>query len=78
LQRKRARKEGRKEGKKGGKKEGKKKEREGGRKEGEKSEAQILSILRAERDKYVMVMKNGVFWDVKPCGYCKNRIFGGT
>jgi hypothetical protein len=23
-------------------------------------------------------MKNGVFWDVMPCGSCKNRCFGGT
>jgi hypothetical protein len=23
-------------------------------------------------------MKNGVFWDVTPCGSCKNRCFGGT
>jgi hypothetical protein len=23
-------------------------------------------------------MKNGVFWDVMPCGSCKNRQFGGT
>jgi hypothetical protein len=22
--------------------------------------------------------KNGVFWDVTPCGPCKNRRFGGT
>jgi hypothetical protein len=22
--------------------------------------------------------KNGVFWDVTPCGSCKNRRFGGT
>jgi hypothetical protein len=22
--------------------------------------------------------KNGVFWEVKPCGSCKNRRFGGT
>jgi 7-cyano-7-deazaguanine synthase in queuosine biosynthesis len=22
--------------------------------------------------------KNGVFWDVKPCGSCENRRFGGT
>jgi hypothetical protein len=22
--------------------------------------------------------KNGVFWDVTPCGSCKNRCFGGT
>jgi hypothetical protein len=23
-------------------------------------------------------MKNGVFWDVTPCGPCKDRRFGGT
>jgi hypothetical protein len=23
-------------------------------------------------------MKHAVFWDVTPCGYCKNRRFGGT
>jgi hypothetical protein len=23
-------------------------------------------------------MKNGVFWDVTPCGSCKNRRFGGA
>jgi hypothetical protein len=23
-------------------------------------------------------MKNGVFWDITPCGSCKNRRFGGT
>jgi hypothetical protein len=23
-------------------------------------------------------MRNGVFWVVTPCGYCKNRRFGGT
>jgi hypothetical protein len=23
-------------------------------------------------------LKNGVFWDVPPCGSCKNRCFGGT
>jgi hypothetical protein len=23
-------------------------------------------------------LKIGVFWDVTPCGYCKNRRFGGT
>jgi hypothetical protein len=26
----------------------------------------------------VVTMKNGVFWDVMPCGSCKNRRFGGT
>jgi hypothetical protein len=25
-----------------------------------------------------VTMKNGVFWDVMPCGSCKNRRFGGT
>jgi hypothetical protein len=23
-------------------------------------------------------LKNGAFWDVTPCGSCKNRRFGGT
>jgi hypothetical protein len=23
-------------------------------------------------------MKNGVFWDATPCGFCKTRRFGGT
>jgi hypothetical protein len=26
----------------------------------------------------VKSMKNGVFWDVAPCGSCKNRRLGGT
>jgi hypothetical protein len=25
-----------------------------------------------------VTMKNVVFWDVMPCGSCKNRRFGGT
>jgi hypothetical protein len=25
-----------------------------------------------------LLHKNGVFWDVTPCGSCKNRRFGGT
>jgi hypothetical protein len=25
-----------------------------------------------------VTMKNDVFWDVTPCGSCKNRRFGGT
>jgi hypothetical protein len=28
--------------------------------------------------KFSLIMKNGVFWDVMPCGSCKNRRFGGT
>jgi hypothetical protein len=26
----------------------------------------------------VMTLKNAIFWDVKSCGSCKNRRFGGT
>jgi hypothetical protein len=33
-------------------------------------------ILRIEVFTAV-TMKNGVFWDVTPCGSCKNRHFGG-
>jgi hypothetical protein len=25
-----------------------------------------------------VTMKNAIFWDVTPCGYCKSRRFGGT
>jgi hypothetical protein len=25
-----------------------------------------------------VTMKNVIFWDVTPCGSCKNRRFGGT
>jgi hypothetical protein len=25
-----------------------------------------------------VTLKNDVFWDVTPCGSCKNRRFGGT
>jgi hypothetical protein len=25
-----------------------------------------------------LTMKNGVFWDVTPCGCCKSQRFGGT
>jgi hypothetical protein len=25
-----------------------------------------------------VAMKNAIFWDVTPCGSCKNRRFGGT
>jgi hypothetical protein len=27
---------------------------------------------------HAVIMKNAVFWDVTPCGPCKNRRFGGT
>jgi hypothetical protein len=26
----------------------------------------------------IIQKKNGVFWDVRPCGSCKNRRLGGT
>jgi hypothetical protein len=26
----------------------------------------------------IILRKNGVFWDVTPCGSCKNRHFGGN
>jgi hypothetical protein len=29
--------------------------------------------LKINKDKLAMSMKNGVFWDVTPCGSCKNR-----
>jgi hypothetical protein len=25
----------------------------------------------------VVTMKNAIFWDVRPCGSCKNQHFGG-
>jgi hypothetical protein len=37
----------------------------------------ILKYVRFE-DFTAVAMKNGVFWDVTPCGSCKNRRFGGT
>jgi hypothetical protein len=33
-----------------------------------KSTSEIINLLK----------KNGVFWDLTPCGFCKNRRFGGT
>jgi hypothetical protein len=26
----------------------------------------------------ILLLKNCVFWDITPCGSCKNRRFGGT
>jgi hypothetical protein len=37
----------------------------------------IEEYVRFEGFKAV-TMKNGVFWDVTPCGSCKNRRFEGT
>jgi hypothetical protein len=34
--------------------------------------------LAGHKDHEILSMNNGVFWDVTPCGSCKNRRFGGT
>jgi hypothetical protein len=35
-------------------------------------------VLNVQFDVFMAVaMKNGVSWDVTPCGSCKNRRFGG-
>jgi hypothetical protein len=39
--------------------------------------ANIIFVVRFEVFTAV-TMKNGVFWDVTPCGSCKNQRFGGT
>jgi hypothetical protein len=36
-----------------------------------------VAVVRFEVFKAVN-MKNDFFWDVTPCGSCKNRSFGGT
>jgi hypothetical protein len=49
-------------------------------------QSQILVTLTVQPSDYIVrfvvftavTMKNGVFWDVTPCGSCKNRRFGGT
>jgi hypothetical protein len=30
------------------------------------------------KDNKYSYLKNGIFWDVTPCGSCKNRRFGGA
>jgi hypothetical protein len=40
------------------------------------SSTDIYRIVRLEVSTAV-TMRNGVFWDVTPCGFCKNRRFGG-
>jgi hypothetical protein len=47
---------------------------------------EIVGIYRAPNEDMgercevftAVTMKKGVFWDVTPCGSCKNRRFGGT
>jgi hypothetical protein len=31
-----------------------------------------------KQQKLIKILKNVVFWDVTPCGSCKNRRFGGA
>jgi hypothetical protein len=45
----------------------------------------MLGIVHKKKELYesfevfmAVTMKNGVFWDVTPCGTCKNRRFSGT
>jgi hypothetical protein len=39
----------------------------------------IYNLLFVRFEVFTAVtMKNGVFWDVTPCGSCNNRRFGGT
>jgi hypothetical protein len=37
----------------------------------------VFTLVRFEVFTAV-TMKNGVFWEVMPCGSCKSRRFGGT
>jgi hypothetical protein len=39
---------------------------------------QTLNHSNEESGGLHKTLKNGVFWDVTPCGSCKNRRFGGT
>jgi hypothetical protein len=36
------------------------------------------SVFGVPQGDSITQLKNGVFWDVTPCGSCKNRHFGGT
>jgi hypothetical protein len=39
----------------------------------------VMWFIHAQLDHNAFwYMKNGVFWNVMPCGSCKNRHFGGT
>jgi hypothetical protein len=37
-----------------------------------------ILILPAPHSKPIQYLKNGVFWNVAPCGSCQNQRFGGT
>jgi hypothetical protein len=40
----------------------------------------VVDRIGLAQDRYMWreVMNDGIFWDVTPCGSCKNRRFGGT
>jgi hypothetical protein len=38
----------------------------------------LRSVRRLLVTASLVPMKNGVFWDVTLCGFCKTRYFGGT
>jgi hypothetical protein len=42
----------------------------------EEPSARIIMVTRIGELR--TTLKNGVFWDVAPCGSCNNRRFGGT
>jgi hypothetical protein len=42
------------------------------------SEEHIVSFRGTRISELGTTLKNGVFWDVTPCGFCKNQRFGGT
>jgi hypothetical protein len=38
----------------------------------------LCGVLLSTNKTNSMAIKNGIFWDIMPCGSCKNRRFGGT
>jgi hypothetical protein len=40
--------------------------------------ASFISVRRMDELGTTLTVKNGVFWDVTPCGSRKNRRYGGT
>jgi hypothetical protein len=44
----------------------------------EERSASIIRVTRIDELGTTLAVKNGIFWDVTPCGSCKNKRFGGT
>jgi hypothetical protein len=45
----------------------------------DRSRVLVNNVMNVRFEVFTAVtMKNGDFWDVTPCGSCKNRRFGGT